>query len=809
MTKCLHCEANLDVNQQDFCCLGCEQAFNIINQNGFENYYKSRVLNPLETKLKPDSDINFNPQELVTFDEISKNYRLDLMIHGLHCGACVWLIENLLKKQNHIKQARVNLTQKTIQICWQGTIEDVHKIIKLVLDLGYKLFPIDLETIREFENRFDNTIFKALAVAGFGAGNIMLFSFALWFDTKLEISGATRKFLHLLSSLIALPVLIYSGRIFFISALQSIKARMPNMDIAISIAIFLASIVSLMQTFRGGEVIYFDSAVMLVFFLLIGRYLDLKARKKAFDIASRFSLIQTGFARLLYGSSSGFSNSLVPIKKLKKNDIILVASGEKIACDGVVIEGESKIDNSLITGESSPEKTSTNSQVFGGSINIESPIKVKITKTYAEGLLSQIISLINNIQYKKNIYIRIADQFSKYYTPAVHILAFITFCVWYFIAQSHWDYALMNATAVLIITCPCALALAIPITQTITIGNFLKHGIIFKNGDALEKINKIDCIVLDKTGTLTLGQPILKKVLKIANKQLLELDIEDQALVTKIASTLAQYSKHPLSQALSNASDQHFEVNKINEIKGEGIEGVINNKIAKLGSSEFCKINTKENLTKENLIFIEQAMNDCNSNLRCFLKFDDLEIIFLFGDSLKEGALDMINYFQKIDKKIILLSGDYENEVKKIAKTLNIKNFYWQKNPLQKAEILQQLRNQNISFAMVGDGLNDAPSLALSNVSISFSKAVDISQNIADIVISSSKLNPLIFIFKYSQKSLRVMKQNLALALIYNIIAVPFAMMGFVVPLLAAIAMSSSSLLVMINSLKMNSLKKI
>lgn len=800
MTKCLHCEANLDVNQQDFCCLGCEQAFYIINHNGFENYYKSRILNPLEAKLKPDSDINFNPQELVTFDEISKIYQLDLMIHGLHCGACVWLIENLLKKQNHIKQARINLTQKTIRICWQGTIADAHKIIKLVLDLGYKLFPIDHEIIHDFETRFNNKIFKALAVAGFGAGNIMLFSFALWFDTKLEISGATRKFLHLLSSLIALPVLIYSGRIFFISALQSIKARMPNMDIAISIAIILASAVSLMQTFRGGEVIYFDSAVMLVFFLLIGRYLDLKARKKAFDIASRFSLLQTGFARL----SSGLSNALVPIKKLKENDIILVASGEKIACDGLVIDGESKIDNSLITGESTPEKASINSQVYGGSINIESPIKVKITKTYAEGLLSKIISLINNIQYKKNIYIRIADQFSKYYTPAVHILAFVTFCGWYFIMQSPWDFALMNATAVLIITCPCALALAIPITQTITIGNFLKQGIIFKNGDALEKINKIDCIVLDKTGTLSVGKPVLKKILKIDNNQLLDLDLESKTFITKIASTLAQFSKHPLSETLSNATEIHFEINKINEIKGHGIEGVINNKIAQLGSSEFCKINAEQNF-----VFIEQAMKDCDSNLRCFLKYDDLEIVFLFGDSLKEGALEMINYFQNINKNIILLSGDYENEVKKVAKILNIKNFYWQKNPLQKAEILQQLRNQNISFAMVGDGLNDAPSLALSNVSISFSKAVDISQNIADIVISSPKLNPLIFIFKYSKKSLRVMKQNLALALIYNIIAVPFAMMGFVVPLLAAIAMSSSSLLVIINSLKMNSFKKI
>jgi Cu2+-exporting ATPase len=793
--NCLHCDKILEYNQKDFCCNGCECAYKIIQENNCENYYKSRIINPEELSLKPDLENQLDISELIKINP-NGEFQIDLMIQGLHCGACIWLIENLLKKQQNVIDGRINLTQKTLRIKWCGDKNYGNNLIKLITQIGYKLFPADQEILKKIEEKFDNQIFKALAVAGFAVGNIMLFSFGLWFDNNFEIEGATRKLLHLLSSIIALPALIYSGRIFFISAFKSIKAGLPNMDVPISIAIFLASIVSLVQTFRGAQNVYFDSAIMLVFFLLIGRYLDFKARKKAFNVASEFSMLQAGFGRVEIDKKI----RVLPIKELRENMILIVAVGEKIACDGIVIDGQSNIDNSLISGESIPEKVVKNSLVYGGSINLNSPLKIKITKNSENGVLSQIIGLIANIENKKNIYIRIADQFSKYYTPIVHILAFITFSIWYFYLKSDWEVALMNATAVLIITCPCALALAIPIAQTIAISNFLKKGIIMKNGESLEKINNITHVIFDKTGSLTIGKPILENTYEIVNGNLQELNFEEKKFYQKISASMAKFSKHPISQSLSNSFDGELENIEAIEHSGKGLEAEFCGKKIRLGSDNFCEI-----YKNNNNFIINNLQSESLANLRCFMNFDNKNIIFTFHDELKKDAKEVINFLKKNNKKVILLSGDSANEVRRIAKITDIEEFYWQKNPLEKTAILQSLKDKNINFMMIGDGLNDAPSLVLANVSISFSKAVDISQNIADIIINSSKLHPIISIFLYSKNTLKIMKQNLILALIYNIFALPFAMAGYVVPLIAAIAMSSSSLIVVINSLRLNS----
>ena len=797
MNKCLHCEKNLEIHQKDFCCNGCECAYQIIQENHCESYYISRKINIEEVSLKPDLEDELDILEFVSTHP-NNEFQIDLMVRGLHCGACIWLIENLLKKQNNVIEARINLTQKTLRIKWNGEKKYGNDLIKLIAKIGYKLFPADQEILRKIEERFDNKIFKALAVAGFGAGNIMLFSLPLWFDSNLEISGATRKLLHLLSSIIALPVLIYSGRIFFISAFNSLKARLPNMDVPISIAIFLASIVSSLQTFRGGQNVYFDSAVMLVFFLLIGRYLDFKARKKAFNIASEFSMLQAGFGRVEIANKI----RVLPAKDLREDMILIVAVGEKIACDGLVIEGQSHIDNSLISGESIPQKVQKDSLIFGGSINLSSPLKIKITKNIRNGVLSQIINLIGNIENKKNIYVRIADKFSKYYTPIIHILALITFALWYFYFKSNWEIALMNATAVLIITCPCALALAIPIAQTIAISNFLKRGIIIKNGETLEKINNIEYVIFDKTGSITIGKPILKNIYEIKDENLKELSAEDKQFYLKISASMAKFSKHPISQSLCNSFDGELDNVEVQEYNGKGLEANFGDKKTRLGNADFCKINM------ENSQFImENSLSNSIANLKCYMNFDGKNIIFTFHDELKTDAKIVIDFLKKINKKIILLSGDGESEVRRIAEITGIEEFYWQKNPLEKTQLLEELSAKKINFMMIGDGLNDAPSLALSTISVSFSKAVDISQNIADVIINSSKLSPIISIFLYSKNTLKIMKQNLFLALIYNIFALPFAMAGYVVPLIAAIAMSSSSLIVVINSLRLNSKK--
>jgi len=791
--SCLHCGEDTKKITEDFCCLGCAAAYKIINKLGFENYYKLREIDPAIRKIKPEIAEEIDVTEFA-FDQKDGSFSVSLMVQGLHCAACVWLIESILKKQPDVISARINLFKKTLFLRWRGDAKKGNELIHLIHEIGYKLLPFDEEVLNTSEKKYNDSILRALAVAGFGVGNVMLFSFSLWFFDAEKMGIQTRNLLHFFSSLIALPVIIFSSRPFFSSAVKSIRAGYPNMDLAISIAIFLACCVSLLETFRGAENVYFDSAVMLIFFLLIGRYLDLKARKKAFAIASEFTLLSASFGRV----EDGAKIKVLPIKQLLEGMILVVAAGEKIAADGIVIEGESEIDTSLITGETLPKKIEQNQEVFAGTINLISPLRIRITKSAQNSLLAEIIRLSDGIEGKKNHYVRIADRLSKFYTPAVHLLAFLTFCLWCFYFKSGWENSLMNATAVLIITCPCALALAVPIIQTIAISNFIKRGILVKSGEVLEKLSEINIIVFDKTGSLTVGKPKLCDVFLLRNEKKIPLQKEQKDFYLKLAASLAKKSRHPISRAISASYFGDLEELQIHENQGLGLESVFENKVLKLGRKSFCGISWS--LPQKP----ESSDSGTDSQLNCFMKFGEDELVFFFEDEIKADAKSIIERLKQMGKKIILLSGDSEKTVRNVAQKLEISEFYFEQTPISKVQFLEKIKAENKKFIMVGDGLNDAPALALSDVSISFSAASDISQNIADVVIQGQKLKPIIDLVNFSRRAIFLMKQNLLIALLYNLVAVPFAIAGHVVPLVAAIAMSSSSLLVLFNSLRMN-----
>lgn len=773
--SCLHCGEDTKKIAEDFCCVGCAAAYKIINKLGFENYYKLREINLAAGKIKPEVSEVPDISEFI-FEEKDGTNSISLMIQGMHCAACVWLIESILKKQKDVVAARINLSKKTLFLRFTGNKKTGNDLVKLIHDIGYKLLPFDEEILNSSDKKYNDSILRALAVAGFGVGNVMLFSLSLWFSDAVEMGVNTRTLLHFFSSLIALPVIIFSARPFFSSAWKSIKQGYPNMDLAISIAIFLACVVSLLETFRSASHVYFDSAVMLIFFLLIGRYLDLKARKKAFAVATEFTMLAASFGRVEENSKI----KILPSRQLLEGMILVVAAGEKIAADGIVIEGESEIDTSLITGESLPRNIAKHAEVFAGTLNLASPLKIRITKSPQNSLLSEIIRLSEEAEGKKNHYIRIADYLSKFYTPAVHLIALATFLFW---LKNGWEIALMNATAVLIITCPCALALAVPIVQTIVISNFIKKGILVKSGEALEKLREIDVFVFDKTGSLTIGAPKLIKIISL----------KGEGEYLKLAASLAKNSRHPIAQAISASYDGDLLELQVQENQGLGLSANFENKILRLGRKDFCEIK-----------------NDFESDknlLSCFMKFGEDEMVFLFSDEIKSDAKQVIEQLQFDGKKIILLSGDSENAVKNVAQELGISEFYFAQTPVSKVQFLEKLKAENKKFVMIGDGLNDAPALALAHVSISFSRASDIAQNIADIVIQGQKLMPIIDVISSSKKAISLMKQNLLIALVYNLVAVPYAIAGHVVPLIAAIAMSSSSLLVLFNSLRMNSKK--
>ncbi len=781
---CKHCqEINLDP-KDDFCCIGCKSAFNIINGFGLSQYYLQRIISSSVKKLKPEEE------KLADIDEFiqEKNGIFSVLasIQGMHCAACVWLIESILKKQKNVTKARINLSKKTLLLEFAGDDKKyANELVNIIHKIGYKILPLDQQILNREEKKYDDSIIKSLAIAGFGMGNIMLFSLIFWLYPSGDIGENTKNLMQFFSSLIALPVIIFSSRPFFSSAIKSIKVGFPNMDLAISVAIFLACLVSFLETFRNASHIYFDSAVMLIFFLLIGRYLDAKARRKAFNIAAEFSLLAASFGRVIEQNEV----KIIPSKKLKEGMILLVAAGEKIAADGIVIDGESNVDFAIINGESIPKKIMLGSNVFGGTINLESPLKIKITKTPENSLLAEIISLSEEVENQKNSYVRIADKLAKIYLPAVHILAIATFFYW---LKNGWEIAMMNATAVLIITCPCALALAVPIVQTILISNFIKKGVLVKSGEALEKLDQIDNIIFDKTGSLTIGEIKFSEIHKIENGQKKALQESEKKFILKLIVSVAQNSKHPISQAICQEFNGEFLTLKTEEIAGFGLVSEFENKPIKLGKAQFCET--------------QKFQND-DRLMQTFFKYDAQDFVLSFVDEIKKDAAATIIQLQKISKKIILLSGDNEKNVRKVAAEIGISEFYYEKNPLEKVAFLQQLKAKKQNILMIGDGLNDAPSLALADVSISFSKASDISQNIADIVIQGENLMPIFSVIKSAKKSLKLMRQNLLIALIYNILAIPFAISGQVVPMLAAAAMSSSSLIVLLNSFRINSKK--
>lgn len=733
--------------------------------------------------IKPELNQEINIEKFATKNS-DNSYEIFVNIQGIHCGACIWLIETILKKDPNIISSRINLTQKTLFLKWRNKLDNFYQIIDKITKIGYKILPIDKEIIAQNQNQEDKSLLLSLAIAGFGAGNLMLLSFGLWFSSHYDMGFYTRNLLHFFSAIIAIPVIIYAGRPFFRSAIKSIKAGYPNMDLVISVAIILTTIASLIKTFKGDWHIYFDSAVMLIFFLLIGKYLEQKIRRKAFNIANEFMMLNSNYGRVLINNKI----QTLPTSQLKKDMILIIASGEKISADGIIIEGESEIDNSLINGESKPKLAKINDNVYAGTINLGSPIKVLITKNQSDSILSQIIKLTQKIDNNKNKYIKISDKLAKLYIPISHLLAFATFIIWY-CHKNNLDQAFNNAIAVLIITCPCALALAIPIVQTILTSKMLKKGIIIKSGNIIEQLPKIDTIIFDKTGTLTQGKPVLQDIFEIKNNKLVNLSKQKKDKLLKIAASLCQNSRHPIAQSILNEYKGNFYNIKTTEIKGQGLKAKLKNDQIFLGKAEFCKINDK----------LYQDL-DKKGNLNSYLRYQNSQLLFIFDDQLKDDAKKIIKILQK-NKKVILLSGDNEENVKKISKSLKINRFYYDHDPVKKADFLKTLPKDE-KFIMVGDGINDALSLQMADISISFNNASDIAQSISDIIIQGDKLNPISQIISSSTKSVKIMKQNLSLSLLYNIIAVPFAMAGFIIPLFAALAMSSSSIIVTLNSLR-------
>lgn len=705
----------------------------------------------------------------VTPQDDGKN-ALTLTVDGMHCASCAWRIESALNNEPDVK-ARVNLTTNRMVLAWNGAKERGNELVAKATELGFTFSPSDLvQSGNVSEEKF---LLRCIAVAGFASGNIMLFSLGLWFATQASMGIGTRDLMHWASAIIALPAIVYAGRPYFSSAWNALRHFHTNMDVPISLAITLAAAMSLFETLRHGAYVYFDSSTMLLFLLLVGRYLDKKARGKARAAAQDLLSMMQGVATIREDNKT----RTLPIRDIMPEMTLLVASGEKIAADGIVSSGVSDVDTSLITGETVPQRATPGQKLFAGMINMSAPLEITVSKASDQSLLADIVRLMENAEQGQARYIQLADKVAGYYTPVVHVLALVTFLSWLYLGIA-WQKALLIATTVLIITCPCALGLAVPVVQVVASSLLFRKAMLLKSGNALERLATVDTVVFDKTGTLTLGQPKLTSGNNLQDVQL--------------AASLAAHSKHPLSRSIHNAWNGELVKVDVQEEPGDGLSATYNGKRVRLGRRDWC--------------------GDMNSpkddQLELWLNVEgEKPIRFIFSDALRPDAAELIRKLKSEHLHIVLLSGDREPVVRRTVEQIDITDYAAQITPMQKTEHIGTLKAKGRKVLMVGDGLNDAPALASADVSMSPSSAIDITQNAADIVFQGERLSPVLEAIHTARASVRLVKQNFVLSFLYNITAVPLAIMGEVTPLIAAIAMSSSSIIVILNALRLNRLK--
>lgn len=696
---------------------------------------------------------------------------ISVLVHGVHCAACIQKIETALNQRAEISAARLNFSTQRLHVKWSGAAANANEYADLIEGLGYEVHPFSPDQRSEEVQKQERFLLLCLGVAGFAMGNIMLLSVGVWSSSAETMGMATRNFMHWVSALIALPTLIFSGRPFFYSALSALKNGHTNMDVPISVALFLTAAMSLYETVHHGEHVYFDSAVMLTFFLLIGRYLDFRARKSARSAATNLLENLAGFVTVLDGNNT----KRVLIHDLAEGMEVLLASGQQAPIDGVVTKGSSQFDTALVTGETIPRIMDVDDHIYAGMVNLDAPVTIKVSKTADDSLLSEIVKLMEQAGQSQARYVRLADKAARIYTPAVHSLALFAFLGWFFLGQIVWQDALLISVTVLIITCPCALGLAVPVVQVLATGRLMKDGILVKSGDALERLASVDTVLLDKTGTLTIGCPVLQG------------DYDDDLL--KLAASIATHSEHPLSRAICQAwSGDIYELKDIKEHPGKGVEASYKGHKVQIGSRTWCgdKAAPETNMLE---LWLRQQGSD--------------PVVFHFEDQLRADSEQVIESLSKAGLDTVLLSGDRQEVVEEIARQAGIEQFYAEKTPPEKFKVMENLQEDGHTLWMIGDGLNDAPVLAGADVSMAPGTAVDISQNAADIVFMGAEFMPVLKSYKTASAAQRMIKQNFALAIGYNIVAIPLALMGLVTPLVAALAMSGSSLLVIANSFRL------
>ncbi|RUW03988.1 MULTISPECIES: cation-translocating P-type ATPase [unclassified Mesorhizobium] len=698
-------------------------------------------------------------------------HQTELSVPAVHCGACIQTIEAALAKIENVDSARVNLSTKRVTVRWHGG--RVPPFFAVLGRLGYQAHLFDPETHEK--DKALSELIRAVAVAGFAAGNIMLLSVSVWSGAE----GPTRDLFHWLSALIAIPALVFAGAIYFRSAANALRHGRMNMDVPIAVGVSLAYAMSLYETVTHGEHAYFDASTSLLFFLLIGRTLDHVMRERARTAVSGLSRLAARGSVVLRDDGT---RDYVPVAELQPGMRLLIAAGERIPVDGAIVSGNSDLDCSLVSGESRPKSVSAGTRVQAGTLNLTGPLTMQATAAAKDSFLAEMVRLMEAAEGGRSQYRRIADRVSALYAPVVHIAAFATFLGW-MVASGDWHRAMTIAIAVLIITCPCALGLAVPIVQVVAARRLFEAGIMVKGGSAMERLAAVDAAVFDKTGTLTLGQPRLTNASSI-----------DPTMLAMAAGMAAQ-SRHPFSKALAIHAGfcGQPELVSVREEPGFGIEAEAGGDIWRLGRRGWAGWKARTGGEGKLGGYGGTVLSRNGTIVACFA----------FEDAPRSDANAAIESLKRAGVSVEMLSGDTERACGEVASSLGIDSFVPALLPSGKVHWIETLARAGHKVLMVGDGLNDTPALGAAHVSMAPATAADVGRKAADFVFLRESLLAVPLALDLSRKAGRLIRQNIAIAIVYNAFAVPIAILGYVTPLIAAIAMSASSLIVIANAMRL------
>ncbi len=771
-----------------FCCKGCQGVYHLLNAEGLDTFYDKLGDTTLHPAVPQSDDLEKFDLEGFKNKYIHINedglYEINLIIEGIHCSACVWLNEKVLHRTDGVIETSINYSTNKAKVIWDPSVVKLSHIIETIRSIGYNAYPYDPKLQEERAIKTRKTYYTRILVAVFGSMNIMWLAVAHYAGYFSGIQQSFKDILNVAEFILATPVLFYSGWIFFKGAYYGYKNNIVNMDTLVASGALSAYIYSIYAMITQRGEVYFDSVVMIITFVLVGKYLEVLSKKHAVDtLDGLMGSTPTEVTTLKEGVKS-----LVSIENIILNDVIELKPGEKVVIDGEVTWGEGSFDESSLTGENEPIYKKQHDTILSGSICLDSVIHYKATKDASNSMLSSIVNLLEDSLTKKPRLEQLANTISGYFSTIILIIALLTFIGWYFWVDS-FEQALIVGISVIVIACPCALGLATPMATLVGISMAAKRGILFKEAALLETMAKSDILALDKTGTITEGKPSVVKA-----------DIKEN-FDPSMLYALVNTSNHPISKGIMAYLDANYEniekltLDNIKSIEAKGIHARYKDKSLIGGNAKLLQAsNISVNAKTENTLFF-------------FAIEDQLIATFELTDTIRKGAKEAIKNIQGLGVKVVMLTGDHEQSANKVASQVGIREVHAKLLPQDKAAVINRFHEEGHVVVMAGDGINDTVALASSDIAIAMGNGSDVAISVSDVVLLDEKPISIYESYKLSKRTYTAVKENLGFSLLYNVVAVPLAVLGFVTPLVAALSMSLSSLVVVGNSLRIKRLK--